>query len=159
MPCPYYCFRQNDYFCCKKDDYVNDDVYHSYCRDYNYDECPIYKCEETSSGCFITTACIYSLNCADDCLILNTLRKFRDTYMKNKDNGDAEINDYYKYAPVIVKKIDASPNKSLIYKELFDKYIKPCFELINKKCYKMAYLLYSEMYSDLKTKYLNEKEL
>lgn len=159
MACPYYCFRQNDFYCYKKNDYVNDDVYYSYCRDYSYDDCPIYKCEETSSGCFITTACVYSLNCTDDCLILNTLRRFRDTYMQNKPNGKEEIKDYYKYAPTIVKKIDSTPNKSLIYKNLFEQYIKRCFDLINTGKYESAYHLYSKMYSDLKNKYLTKKEI
>ena len=54
MSCSYYTFRQNDYYCTKKGDYVNSDTYYRYCKGYYYDECPIYRHEE-SSGCYLTT--------------------------------------------------------------------------------------------------------
>ena len=51
MSCAYYTFRNNDYYCLKKGDYVNSDVYQRYCKNYSYDECPIYKDNPNSGGC------------------------------------------------------------------------------------------------------------
>lgn len=79
MACQYYYFKSNDYYCLKREEYVSSDTYYTYCRDYNYDECPVYKSESTG-GCYISTACICALGCADDGIELTTLRKFRDTY-------------------------------------------------------------------------------
>ena len=33
MSCSYYTFRQGDYYCTKKSDYVNEDVYYKYCNE------------------------------------------------------------------------------------------------------------------------------
>jgi len=156
MACDYYCFRQNDYYCMKKQDYINEDTYFKYCRNYDYSDCPVYKCEENSGGCFITTACVYSLGCQDNCNLLNTLRNFRDTYLKSRNGGQEDIDEYYAYAPSIVEAINKDENKASIYKEIFEKSIHPCFNLINSKKYEEAYKMYKSMYTNLKEKFLNK---
>ena len=59
MSCEYYKFQDGlfggDYYCIKKEETVSSDIYYKYCRDYNYDACPIYKMSSNSSSCFITT--------------------------------------------------------------------------------------------------------
>ena len=52
MSCSYYTFRQGDYYCTKKSDYVNEDVYYKYCRNWDYSDCPVYK-GDTSGGCYL----------------------------------------------------------------------------------------------------------
>ena len=83
MSCSYYTFRQGDYYCTKKSDYVNEDVYYKYCRNWDYSDCPVYK-GDTSGGCYLTSACMYSKGLPDDCYELETLRNFRDTWLKNQ---------------------------------------------------------------------------
>ena len=71
MSCSYYTFRQGDYYCTKKSDYVNEDVYYKYCRNWDYSDCPVYK-GDTSGGCYLTSACMYSKGLPDDCYELET---------------------------------------------------------------------------------------
>ena len=41
MSCPYYTWR-SDFYCTKQHNYVNEDVYYKYCRNYDYSGCPVY---------------------------------------------------------------------------------------------------------------------
>ncbi len=48
MACPYYSFKDDahfggEYYCTKCQDYTNDDLYYAYCKNYSYDECPLYR--------------------------------------------------------------------------------------------------------------------
>ena len=54
MSCPYYWY-DNHYACRKTGKDVNEDVYYKFCKNYDYDDCPIYKGQDTS-GCFLTSA-------------------------------------------------------------------------------------------------------
>ena len=152
MACSYYQFRQNDYYCHKKEDYINSDVYYRYCRDYNYDDCPIYK-NEADSGCYITSACIGVLGCADDGEELTLLRNFRDTYMYGRRELHSEIQEYYEIAPQIVKKINAQRNFYEIYKRIYDKMIAPCIKAIRNSMPDEAYRIYKYEYLKLKEQF------
>ena len=73
-------------FCHKKDDYVTDDFYYDFCNTYKYDDCPYYR--GSSSGCYLTTACVDAMEFPDDCLELQTMRRLRDEYiLPNIKNG------------------------------------------------------------------------
>ncbi|MBE7101165.1 MAG: hypothetical protein E7364_06090 [Clostridiales bacterium] len=69
--------------------------------------------------CFLTTACVEYMKKADDCEELTTLRNFRDTYVKNLIDGEALIEEYYKVAPNIVAKINASDKKDEYYQNIY----------------------------------------
>lgn len=48
MACPYYSFKDDahfggEYYCTKCQDYTNNDLYYAYCKNYSYDECPLYR--------------------------------------------------------------------------------------------------------------------
>ena len=53
--------------------------------------------------CFLTTACVEAENLSDDCYELNTLRNFRDSYVRGLPEGDAIISEYYDIAPKIIE--------------------------------------------------------
>lgn len=142
MSCSFYTFRQGDYYCAKKQDYVNEDVYYRYCRNYSYDECPIYKGDSGSSGCYLTTACVTAKGLPDDCLELTTLRYFRDKWLRYQPNGIWEIAEYYATAPVVVEKINARPTASDIWNELYDTLVLPCVKMIQAGEMEQAYELY-----------------
>ena len=131
MSCSYYMFRSNDYYCCKKQDYINSDIYRRYCRDYAYDECPIYRGEpESSSGCYLTSACIEAQGLPDNCEELTVLRNFRDNWLKKQPGGLAEIAEYYAIAPGIVTKINQQSGAKEIWHELYETLVVPCVRLI-----------------------------
>ena len=124
MSCPYYTFRSNDYYCTKNEDYVNSDVYYKYCRKYDYDDCPIYKGDSSSGGCYLTSACVEARGLPDDCMELQTLRDFRDNWLKQQPCGQDEVAEYYATAPRIVDKI----NKGLHFLSLVQTMSRMCFK-------------------------------
>lgn len=128
MSCPYYWWN-NHYACRKSGKDVNEDTYYKYCRNYSYDDCPVYKGNNTSS-CFLTSACTEAKGLPDDCKELTVLRTFRDTYLRNAENGDAEICEYYHTAPAIVEKIKASGESRIIFEQIYTELVLPCVELI-----------------------------
>ncbi len=75
---------------------------------------------------------------------LTVLRSFRDNYIKSLPNGPQIINDYYKIAPGIIKKIEENTNPEDMYNHIFG-IITECVELIqNNECEK-ALSKYSDM--------------
>lgn len=144
MSCSYYTFRQNDYYCTKKGDYVNSDVYYKYCRNYDYGDCPIYKGNTSSGGCYLTSACVEAKGLPDDCKELMTLRNFRDNWLKNQPGGLAEVAEYYATAPGIVERINALPNAGEIWQELYETLVMPCVRFIQNGAYGDAHKLYRE---------------
>lgn len=80
--------------------------------------------------CFITTAVCSSLGLGDDCMELNTLRKFRDEWFAKTPEGQAKINEYYLFAPMIVSAIDQDENKEFVYRSIWEDHLTPCLDLI-----------------------------
>lgn len=101
----------------------------------------------SGSGCFITTAVCEYYGKDDDCEELTTLRKYRDYWLSNQEDGDDLIREYYNCAPLIVNSLKMSNNYAEYCEELMEKYIKPCLELI--KCNK--YLECKNLYIDMVT--------
>lgn len=154
MSCSYYTFRSNDYYCCKKQDYINEDVYKRYCRNYSYDECPIYKGETTSGGCYLTSACVEAKGLPDECMELTTLRSFRDTWLKKQPGGAEEIAEYYATAPRIVEKINAQPNAKEVWTGLYETLVQPCVRLIQTKQMEACHTHYLHAVETLRNTYL-----
>lgn len=153
MSCSYYSFRQGDYYCNKKRDYVNSDVYYKYCRNWDYGDCPIYKGDTSSSTCYLTSACVYAKGLADDCYELETLRKYRDTWLKSQTEGESLIKMYYEVAPKIVSVINDREDRKMIYEMIYDKMVKPCVNLIEQQKYMETLDLYREMTLKLSKEY------
>ena len=72
-----------------------------------------------SSGCFLTTACCVFKGLPDDCYELQTLRKFRDEYIKKQPYGNRLVADYYEEAPTIVMAINESDNRSMLLEDTY----------------------------------------
>jgi len=114
-------------------------------------------CEaEVEIGCYITTATLTALNkCDDKCYELETFRWYRDNVLlKEEPDGKALVEEYYKTAPLIVEKINKSPERKKVYKHLWENYLKPCLEAIEKGEYKKVKELYVSMVRNLQKKYL-----
>lgn len=97
--------------------------------------------ETTDVSCFLTTACMkYYLDSFDDnCYELTVLRWFRDNFISK-----ADIEHYYKIAPIIIEAIDEEQKKNIVYDYIYDNVVDKCIELIENGEYVLAYNVYKE---------------
>lgn len=160
MSCSYYenkggsgFFGGFDPYCHKKGDYINSDVYDRYCKNYDYDECPIYRNESSHGGCYLTSACVSSKGLPDDCYELETLRHYRDNWLKKTSEGLLVIAEYYAIAPKIVEEIDKKDNKEAIYDDIYENMVIPCVKYIEEEKFQEALELYRNMTLKLRTEY------
>jgi len=113
--------------------------------------------EKNKSKCYITTACVEIKGLSDNCEELNILRKFRDTYLLDKNNGSTLIENYYKYSPQIVSAIRRRKDEEEILERLY-RIIKKCVSAIKKGNNEYAYNLYCKMVMELKDEFIPEIE-
>jgi len=95
-------------------------------------------------GCFITTACVKYNQESDDGNTLNTLRKFRDTFMSTKPELESLVRYYHDIAPGCVEKLEASPNAKQIFNGLYTDYILPAVQKIKLGDNDGALLIYMD---------------
>ena len=108
-----------------------------------------------SESCFITTAVCKSLGKLDNCFELNTLRNFRDNWLKKQPDGESLVKEYYSIAPTIVDNINLQENSKIIYFHIWSNYIIKCLELIKTHDYSGCKKQYISMVSELKSLYYN----
>lgn len=143
----------------ESDGYIEHGEYREYSCDSGSSRCqncPYYSGDSKGTGCFVTTACIHTKNLPDDCYELETLRKFRDTYVVLQPTGKEDIALYYKNAPAIVNKINELPNAHQIFCDLYQELVLPCVNLIEEEEYANAYDLYMNTTLRLKDEYLDK---
>ena len=109
----------------------------------------------SSSGCYLTTACIVSRGLSDDCEELQTLRAFRDSYLAALPNGKAEIEQYYQMAPGIVATIDKRSDREEIWNQVYADLVEPCVRMIHAQDNESAHQLYKAYSLELSQKYSN----
>lgn len=157
MSCDFYkydnSFFNGGYYCMLKKDHVNEDTYYKYCRNYDYRDCPIYKSKNSPGGCYLTSACVSAKGLPDDCMELETLRSFRDNWLKEQSCGECLIKRYYEIAPQIVAAIDAKEDCKEIYEDLYKNMVEPCVAFIQNKEYEKALKLYQDTTEILEKKY------
>ena len=146
-------FSSDTYHCTKIDSDVPYEVYDKYCTEYAYDECPNYKYEEPSSGCFITTIVCDIIGLEDRNIYLMLLRKFRNNYLQKNQNGIKILEQYDFIGPIISKKIFEDQNKQQLARQLFLNNLVPVFDEITKDNYEEAIKIYTNMVNQLIEKY------
>lgn len=158
--CPYYKWEGGifgDYFCTKKSEVVNSSMYEKYCtKSYEsggYGDCPLYKYEEPSSGCFITTIVCDIIGLEDKNIYLMLLRKFRDNFLQKNMNTIFILEEYDFIGPIISKKIFMDDNKDVLARDLFLNHLVPVFDDIANDDYKSAISKYTVMVKGLIAKY------
>lgn len=109
--------------------------------------CPICdkKLRTVPKGCFISTAAAASLGLPDDCMELNTLRRFRDTYMTQSPDLRREVAHYYEIAPIIVESILSLPSAPTIWQNLWQMYLAPAIAAIKSGECAEAHRIYRAM--------------
>ena len=98
----------------------------------------------SDDGCFITTACTSARGLPDDCEELMLLRHFRDTWVKRRPGGEADIRRYYAEAPGIVRRINARADAEQIWDRVYNEMVLPCLERIREGDEEGAYVLYRD---------------
>lgn len=149
--CSYY-YYDSGYSCALKREKegsssIDSDTVHRYCWGYHYEECPRYKEykeEQSSSGCFLTSACVETKGLPDDCYELTTLRKFRDEYLAKQDCGQCDIAHYYHVAPAIVESIKKREDAGAVFERIYNELVIPCVKLIEDGDYVSAHNKYRE---------------
>jgi hypothetical protein len=141
MSCPYYEYKSGllfgDYWCIKKDESVDSDIYYKYCRNYDYSYCPIYK-QQASSGCFVTTIACQILGLTDDNFVLNNLRNFRDNILQVDEKYYDILKEYDVIGPKIVDAILNDKDKKQMALGLYQYSLLPINDLISKREYDKA---------------------
>lgn len=167
--CIYYCY-DSGYTCLlkrRKTGYssIDSDTVHRYCWNYQYDDCPMYRKRDeywdswsgcggdSSDGCFLTSACVEAKGLPDDCRELTVLRRFRDAYMRNTEQGQADILDYYAIAPDIVNRIRREEDPLAVFERIYRELVLPCVALIDEGQNEEAYEKYKEYTLMLKSAY------
>ena len=89
--------------------------------------------------CFIATACLEAQGLSADCWELNTLREFRDRFIRSLPLGAALVKIYYLIAPKIVARIDATADSEAIYWGLYQNMVLRSIELIEQGKNKVAF--------------------
>lgn len=152
MSCPYY-YWNGHYACRKAGKDVNEDVYYKYCRNYDYDDCPIYKGNDSSGSCFLTSACVEAKGLADDCHELTVLRAFRDGWLRSQPGGDEAVAEYYRVAPPIVENIKSRNDAITVFETIYDELVLPCVAFIESGKNEAAYDHYKKMTQVLAVEY------
>jgi len=88
--------------------------------------------EESSGGsfCFLTSACCEAMGLPDNCMELTLLREFRDGFLAKQRDGRRLTRDYYRMAPIIVRRINASPNRKQLHHQNYYRLVIPTIKLI-----------------------------
>ena len=102
--------------------------------------------------CFLTTACVRYYDLQDDGYELNTLRLYRDNYLKSTASGKKLVKEYYKVSPEIVNHVERDENKSEVYSFIYNCVLKACKQIDQLK-YPAARTTYKSMVENLLTRY------
>lgn len=133
---------------------IDSDTVHKYCWGYHYRDCPRYVAAQSSGGgCYLTSACVEAKGMADDCYELQTLRAFRDGYLRKVECGEKEIAEYYMTAPLIVENIKKCDNNISVFEKIYAELVVPCVELIEQGNNEAAHKLYKDYTMKLKLKF------
>ena len=93
---------------------------------------------------------------SDDCAELNTLRNYRDTWLKNQPDGQMLIAEYYNSAPIIVSKMKTSDQFEWYCQYLWRDYIQPCLRFIEKGELEYCKNLYIKMFRYMQSEFSEE---
>ena len=107
--------------------------------------------KNSGSFCFISTVICEYFGKPDDCSELNSLREYRDKWLRNQPDGQLLIAEYYNNAPIIVSKLKASVDFGAYCQYLWDNYLQPCIMFIENKQYESCKNRYIEMYRYVKS--------
>ena len=117
---------------------------------YGDDEsCSHYEKRGGGGGCYMTSACCDYRGLPDDCRELTAMRRLRDAHMLHTEAGRRMIEDYYRVAPTIVERIDASEQRGALYEYIFS-VVRRCADLVERDDFEDAVTAYQGMVDHLR---------
>lgn len=134
------------------------DNYKGYCswyKSYYYpgDSCTHQNSRETNSGCYITTIICDVLGYADDCMVLDKLRFFRNNVMQKDSKYASILLEYDTIGPDIAyfirKEYEESSDRE-IWIQFYNFYLQPTANYIADGQFDNAVNRYKEMVTSLK---------
>ena len=147
------------YYCNKKWDrhLATDTACSSYTMAYSRSKSAIdnaidFSNSKNSSSCYITTLLCGILNLSDSNYYINTLRNFRNNYLKNSEYNNLLV-EYDVVGPIICRYLENDKHNKLVAAKLFYNYISPIVSFIYDKMYKDAIVRYMMMINKLKVLY------
>lgn len=114
-------------------------------QEINYAEC--------RQRCFLTTACCEAYGKPDDCYELETLRAFRNGWLRFQPGGAAAIATYGVVAPKICAALARDPRRDRQLARIYWGTIVPCLALIRLGLRRPAYALYRRLVTRLMERY------
>ena len=124
-------------------------LYNHYYVEANSPSCRHFNKKKMPSTCYLTTIACDILGYKDDAYPLQTLRDFRDNYMKMNSEYDQVLEDYDIVGPMICDKLEEDENNVEVARSMMNNYIAPAVMLIDDKHYDYAIRLYECMTIDL----------
>lgn len=106
-----------------------------------------------SGGCYLTTCMCNILGYDDHCITLDSLRSFRDNYMKNNPECIPLLEDYDVVGPLVCDKMLEDENKTRTAHIMLCEYITPAINSINDNDYETTIEIYKKMTLDLMDHY------
>ncbi|MFY0644965.1 MAG: hypothetical protein JXR19_10905 [Bacteroidia bacterium] len=103
-----------------------------------------------NADCFLTTVCVDHLGKADDCRELSLLRKLRDEYVLNLEEGSELVKSYNIYGPMMVERIMANSKRKEVLDCMYRDLVLPTVEYVENRQFKKAleyYVNYSRSLS------------
>jgi len=86
---------------------------------------------------------------------MTKFRNFRDNWLAGEPDGKALIREYYETAPVIVRKINDRHDKHIIYKSIWEGWLRPCLTLLEKGGFAECKQVYVSMVRELQDRYIS----
>jgi hypothetical protein len=109
---------------------------------------------QSKDDCFITTACVKYYGLQDNCYELQTLRRYRDTYLLKSEENACLVHKYYSVAPQLVKLLEADSDRHILFAMVYSNVRSSCLA-IERKQFEKAKRIYLAAVEDLMT-YFNK---
>ena len=110
------------------------------------------NCQQSTAGCFFTTATVETLGLSDDCWELETLRAFRDGPLARTAAGRALAKRYYAEAPRLVDGVNRRADAARVWLSAYFTHILPCAVMARLRLVDMAIRHYSRLFHLLERK-------
>ena len=153
MYCDFVDYKWSGWYCRKEGMTVSKSTVNEYCdNSLNWKNCPVYK-KSSGNGCYLTTVMCEVLGKDDKCTELETLRNFRDSYMKKDEKYTDILVDYDLIGPILSDKILDDENCENIAHSMKSYYIDDAIEAIREEQFEDAIDIYMDMTLNLMEHY------
>jgi hypothetical protein len=79
----------------------------------------LFGLSEKGDDCFFATAAIKGIGKSRDCPELNCLREFRDNYMRQTSIGRLHVEEYYRIAPTLIRRLIRSTDSEAYWLQTY----------------------------------------